>query len=128
MPSFQCQSCGAPVRLAAPIPRDAECDACRHDVRCCRNCRHYDTRYNNACKETEAEPVADKERRNFCEFFSFNPAPFRPATMDKSREAQARAKLEGLFKGGANTASPDRATDARAKLDALFKKPPTPES
>lgn len=104
MPAFQCQSCGAPVTLAAPIPRDAECDACRHDLRSCRNCRHFDTRYNNACKETEAEPVADKERRNFCEFFEPNPAPFA---------------------GGAGPAPPrTRADDARARLDALFKKKP----
>ena len=104
MPAFQCQSCGAPITLAAPIPRDSECDACRHDVRSCRNCRHYDLRYNNACKETEAEPVADKERRNFCEYFDLNPAPFGGAA--------------GM------PASRTRADDARAKLDALFKKKP----
>jgi hypothetical protein len=107
MPAFQCQSCGAPITLAAPIPRDSECDACRHDLRSCRNCRHFDLRYNNACKETEAEPVADKERRNFCEFFDLNPAPF----------------------GGraGPTASRTRADDARAKLDALFKRKPGPK-
>ena len=126
--AFQCQFCGTAVTLDEPIPRESSCEKCLRDLKCCRQCRHYDPALNNSCRETEAELVEDRERRNFCEFFSFNPAPFRPATMDKSREAQARAKLEGLFKGGANTASPDRATDARAKLDALFKKPPTPES
>lgn len=104
MPAWQCQNCGAPVTIALPIPRDAECESCRHDLRCCRNCRHYDIRYNNACKETEAEPVADKERRNFCEFFEFNPVPFAGAA----------------GKGDTRT----RADDARAKLDALFKKKP----
>jgi hypothetical protein len=107
MSAFRCQSCGAPVTLAAPIPRDAECDACRHDLRCCRNCRHFDTRYNNACKETEAEPVADKERRNFCEYFDLNPAHF--------------AGAPGAPSPGANRTHAD---DARAKLDALFKKKP----
>jgi hypothetical protein len=104
MPAFRCQRCGAPVTIAAPIPRDAECDTCRHDLRCCRNCRHYDTAYNNACRETEAEPVADKERRNFCEFFEFNPTPFA------GRGGQAPTRT--------------RADEARAKLDALFKKRP----
>lgn len=104
MAPSQCQLCGAPVAITVPVPRDSECESCRHDLRCCRNCRHYDTRYNNACKETEAEPVAEKERRNFCEFFEFNPAPF----------------AGGAGKGGTRT----RADDARARLDALFKKKP----
>jgi hypothetical protein len=68
--------------------------------------------------------VEDKERRNFCEFFSFNPAPFRAASSATSRQAQARAKLEGLF-GGKPAA--DRSQDARTRLDALFKKPPEPD-
>ena len=123
----QCQFCGAAVTLSAPIPRESSCEQCLRDLRCCRQCRHYDPALNNACRETEADVVEDKERRNFCEFFDINPAPFRRATMDKSREAQARAKLEGLFKGGASRPSPDRATDARAKLDALFKKKPDTE-
>jgi len=103
MAAYQCQSCGAPVMVSEPIPRDSECESCRHDLRSCRNCRHYDTRYNNACRETEAEPVEDKERRNFCEYFAFNPAPFA---------------------GGARAASGQRAADARARLEALFKKKP----
>jgi hypothetical protein len=122
----QCQFCGSAVTLAEPIPRESSCESCRHDYHACRQCRHYDPTRNNSCRETEAELVEDKERRNFCEFFDFNPAPFRAATADRSREAQARAKLEGLFKGGATGATPDRATDARAKLNALFRK--TPES
>jgi len=97
MPPYQCQSCGAPVTFAEPIPRDSECESCRHDLRCCKNCRHYDTRYNNSCRETEAEPVEDKDRRNFCEFFSFNPAPFA-ASKQSTRAADARAKLDALFR------------------------------
>ncbi|HKQ57689.1 MAG TPA: hypothetical protein VJY35_07455 [Candidatus Eisenbacteria bacterium] len=122
---LQCQFCGAPVTLSAPIPRESSCESCRHDYRACKQCRHYDPSRNNACRETEADLVEDKERRNFCEFFDFNPAPFRGQARDASRESQARAKLEGLF-GGAK-ATPDRVTDARARLDALFKKPPASE-
>jgi len=123
--AYQCQHCGAAVPLAEPIPRESSCESCRRDYHACRQCRHYDPSRHNRCRETEAEMVEDKERRNFCEFFAFNPAPFRAAGRDQSREAQARAKLEGLFGGG--TPTPDRATDARARLDALFKKPPEKE-
>lgn len=125
--AYQCQFCGTAVTLDEPIPRESSCEKCLRDLKCCRQCRHYDPALNNSCRETEAELVEDKERRNFCEFFAFNPAPFRAASVDKSREALARAKLEGLFKGGASNPSADRVADARAKLDALFKKPPRSE-
>ena len=125
MASRQCQFCGAAVTVSDPVPRESSCEGCRHDYRSCRQCRHYDRALNNSCRETEAEVVDDKERRNFCEFFDFNPAPFCGAGKDENREAQARARLEGLFKGGGGPA-PDRVTDARAKLDALFKKPGSP--
>ena len=118
MPSLQCQFCGAPVTIGEPIPRDGECESCRHDLRCCRNCRHWDPRYHNECTETMADPVEDKARRNFCEYFYFNRAPFAAAPGGKARESEARAKLAGLFGGTA-----PKATDARDKLDALFRKP-----
>jgi len=120
VPALQCQFCGAPVTVGEPIPRDAECESCRHDLRCCRNCRHWDPRYNNECTETMADPVEDKTRRNFCEYFYFNRAPFAPATGAKSRESEARSKLAGLFKAAPPA---DKQADARARLDALFKKP-----
>lgn len=121
--AYQCQHCGAAVTLAEPIPRESSCESCRRDYHACRQCRHYDPTRNNSCRETEAELVEDKGRRNFCEFFAFNPAPFTPGSRDAGREAQARAKLEGLFKGGDKDATPDRSQDARARLDALFRKP-----
>ena len=94
---YHCQSCGALVTVHDPIPRDSECESCRHDLRCCKNCRHFDTTFNNSCRETEADPVVDKDRRNFCEFFAFNPAPFA-AVKQSNRAADARAKLDALFK------------------------------
>ena len=66
--------------------------------------------------------MSEKERRNFCEFFSFNPAPFKAAS--RGREDQARAGLEGLFGAKApGESAGDRASDARRRLDALFGKP-----
>ena len=122
--AYQCQYCGAAVTLAEPIPRESSCETCRRDYHACRQCRHYDPSRHNQCRETEADMVEDKERRNFCEFFAFNPAPFRAAAAT-GREADARAKLAGLFGG---TAAPDQTTDARAKLEGLFEKPPKPEA
>jgi hypothetical protein len=86
------------------------------------NCRHYDPAHHNSCRETEADLVEDKARRNFCEYFSFNRARFAADQGRSGREAEARAKLEGLF-GGKGTAS-GGASEARRKLEDLFKKPP----
>ena len=72
----QCHQCGAVVHVDEPLARDAECGSCGGDLRCCLNCRHYDTHFNNSCRETEADPVVDKNRRNFCDFFSFTHEPF----------------------------------------------------
>lgn len=97
MPSRICHGCGAAVAYEDPVPRDAECDGCGRDLRCCRNCRHWDGALNNQCRETEADPVVDKWRRNFCEFFAWSPAPYAPDAGEK-RAAEARAKLDALFR------------------------------
>jgi hypothetical protein len=116
---LQCHFCGAPVTVGEPIPREGECDSCRKDLKCCRNCRHYDPRYNNSCVETQAELVEDKERRNFCEYFSFSREPFQ-APVSSARSVEARAKLDALFGG---KPSADRVVDARSRLESLFRKP-----
>src|SRR5438552_12590628 len=143
MAQLQCQLCGAPVTIAEPLPRDAECGSCKHDLRCCRNCRHYDPSYNNSCRETMADPVEDKLRRNFCEYFYFNRAPYAAGAVS-SRADEARAKLESLIgkssgsaQAGANKQTPgghpgpdpnhDRESDARMKLEGLFRKQPKPD-
>ena len=96
--ALQCHFCGAQVPFDEPIGRSLSCGACGRDLRCCVNCRHYDTRYNNACTETQADPVEDKARANFCEFFYFSRAPFAAGARPVDRAAEARARLESLFR------------------------------
>jgi hypothetical protein len=132
-----CHTCGAPTGYDEPIPRDSTCEKCGTDLRCCRNCRHWDVRYSNECTETQADPVPDKTRRNFCEFFYFSRAEFsgKPGG-GKDRAAEARAKLEAMF-GGAKPPPPSvpgdtradpvdlevaRKAEARARLEKLFGK------
>lgn len=96
-----CHACGTTITRNEPIPRDLTCEKCGADVRCCLNCKFNDSTRNNQCRETEADLVMDKTRRNFCEYFVLS---------------------DRAFAGGA--ARVDRAAEARAKLDALFKKKP----
>lgn len=120
MPKPVCRACGAPLTIDEPIPRDAECPNCRHDVRSCANCRHFDPRYHNSCREPEADPVEDRRRRNFCEYFQLSREPWSQGSTAKAGEA--RQKLDQLF-GGApgKTTTPKSARD---KLEDLFKKKP----
>lgn len=103
MAQLVCRTCGTAVPIAEPIPRDSSCEKCGTDLRCCRNCRHWDVRYNNECTETQADPVQDKTRRNFCEYFFFSREPFAggPGTgsgTSRDRAAEAREQLEKLFR------------------------------
>lgn len=126
MPTLQCQACGTAVPYDEPIPRDSECEGCHRDLRCCMNCRHHDSSRNNACRETEAELVEDKARRNFCEFFSFNRRSFTAGEGVNPRAAQARAELERLF-GGPTAAGGGHLRDVREKYKDLFGPAPLDE-
>lgn len=118
-----CRHCGTAITIGEPIPRDAECAGCAKDIRACVQCRHYDPALNNACRETMADPVVEKERRNFCEYFSLSTAAFQPRK-GSGREQEARSKLESLFGGKGASSGSD---DARRKLEDLFRKPDPPK-
>lgn len=59
------------------------------------NCAHYDPGAYNACRETQAERVGDRERANRCDYYA--PAD-EGAVSGVGEEAAARARLEALFK------------------------------
>jgi len=51
------------------LGRETNCSRCGKPTRVCRNCRWYDTSRTNQCQEPVADPVMDKTRANYCEFF-----------------------------------------------------------
>jgi hypothetical protein len=91
----RCGFCGEDLG-AGPFGRREECPRCGRDVHCCLNCRFHDPHAPNECREPQAELVLERDRANFCDFFS--------------------------PKEGASGPTPDPAAEARRKLDALFKK------
>lgn len=95
-----CWYCGSAVLDAEPIGRSLRCPDCGKDLRSCRSCRFYLKGGRGDCSEAQAELVADKERGNFCDWFSLNPL-FRGPTAG-----------EGVAQGAAK--------NARASFDALF--------
>ncbi|MCS6924680.1 MAG: hypothetical protein NZ578_02140 [Candidatus Binatia bacterium] len=95
---MSCARCHGELVLRERVGRRDTCPHCGADLHCCLNCALYDPRAANACREPDAEPVADKERSNFCEYFTFR---------DEREQSH-----------------PSAAADARARLEALFKKKP----
>jgi len=70
-----CYKCGAPFPPDMVITRSAECPQCNAPVRCCRNCVFYEPGAHWDCRETIPEPVTDKERSNFCDYFRLAATP-----------------------------------------------------
>lgn len=91
-----CHKCKKEISIDRTVGRNDVCPFCSADLRCCLNCRHYDQRSYNQCREPQAERVLDKDRSNFCDYFNYKEVD----TQDKPIEvsASARNKLNDLFK------------------------------
>jgi hypothetical protein len=89
-----CWSCGTEL-AALDYGRADTCPKCRRDTRTCRGCEFYDRGSNNDCREPSADPVLDKERSNFCDYF--RPKAGLSGTGTTSRDTQ-KAAAEALFR------------------------------
>ena len=95
MATLNCFQCSEVVDFGArqvPGRRD-ECEKCGADVHVCRNCRHYDAKSYNECREPQADRIQEKDRANFCDFFM----PGSASGGVSEREKQ-KAAAEALFK------------------------------
>ncbi len=90
---LKCFSCGTELTFVGSVSRRDECAKCRADVRVCKNCRFYDPKVYNECRETQADVIQIKDRSNMCDFFQVGSG----AGGDTSREAMLKA-AEALFK------------------------------
>ncbi len=124
---LMCWKCGAALQgVILPMSRREECAACGADQHVCKMCRHYAPQRAGQCTEDRAEDVADKERANFCDYFSPREGAFRGAqggATVASADAAVRAQLAELFGDeppaeDAAQLSPEDA--ARAEFERLF--------
>jgi hypothetical protein len=60
----------------------------------CKNCIHHERLYNNECRETLADRVVDKEKANFCDYFS----PKAEGGSGAASKDAMKAAAEALFK------------------------------
>ena len=95
----RCYACGKEIDPENKIARTDECPRCARDLHCCRNCRHYDPAVHNQCREPVAEWISEKERANFCDYFSFGGSPDPGREKEgKPPQEDAREKWRRLFK------------------------------
>jgi len=64
----QCWHCGQQL-VGADYHRESVCPSCSKASHVCKNCTFYQPGIANNCRETIAEPVTDKQRANFCDYF-----------------------------------------------------------
>lgn len=112
-----CWKCGSPLQeVPLPLGRRSDCPICHAELHVCRMCRHYDTAKAKHCREPVAEPVQDKTRANFCDWFQHQDHAFHPGTDDSENK---RASLDDLF-GVSSISSPKTSDAAKKALDDLF--------
>ena len=94
--SIKCFSCGKSTQFSERVGFRDDCEHCHADARVCKNCKFYDPKAYNECREPSAEVVMEKERSNRCDYFQPNGGD------GKSEGASAKDDLlsaaEALFK------------------------------
>ena len=94
--NIRCYRCGESLAaLSLPLSRQDECPGCGNYLHVCKMCLHFDARVPRQCREDGAEEVTDKDRLNFCDWFSPSETAFDPQRKDQ--EDQAKAALDALF-------------------------------
>jgi hypothetical protein len=100
----RCYSCGHELDEKLEVFRSTLCPNCGKDLKVCLNCEFYSPGAHWDCRETIDEHVKDKDRGNFCSFFSFksgvsgDPAgdPSGGRGFDSRRE-RAKEDFKSLF-------------------------------
>ncbi len=94
-----CYKCGKENSVKFPYGRNESCEHCGADLHCCKNCKYFSPGAHYDCHETIEEPVFDKERSNFCDFFKPNDssAGFSAALKEQKAKEEARKAFNSLW-------------------------------
>ena len=97
-----CHACGIELPRDLPIFRETECPRCSQPLKVCLNCTFYEKGLQWDCRESIAEPVRDKDRANFCDYFRLREGPGDQAGeqaggLPRQRAEQARDSFDQLF-------------------------------
>ncbi|MFA5571291.1 MAG: hypothetical protein ACOX0W_04885 [Sphaerochaetaceae bacterium] len=89
-----CHFCKSEISSTYTIGYASECPSCSRPLKICLNCRHYDPHAYHECTEGVEERVHDKDRANFCDYFSMRESG---KTTQSTRSDEARSKFNSLF-------------------------------
>ena len=93
-----CHACGTGLPRDMPIFRETECPSCSKPLKVCLNCTFYEKGLQGDCRESIAEPVRDKDRANFCDYFRLREGTGDQAQgLAQRRAEQARNAFDNLF-------------------------------
>jgi len=116
MKSLQCHKCRSQLHFEPPLPRASTCESCGWDSRCCLNCVYYDRNAYRECREPQAEYVQNKDKGNFCGYFTG-----RSEQGASSPEQSSKDKLAALF-GGSSPSSEKKSSGFASELEEFLKK------
>ena len=92
-----CYHCKNVLEISGAAGRTETCPFCDADLHCCLNCEFHDPGAYNACRESQADRVVDKDRSNFCDCFTFKEAPGSKNTAGAAAKKKVNP-LDSLFK------------------------------
>jgi hypothetical protein len=88
-----CHFCGQKIDDNLAIYRSTLCPFCGKDLKICLNCEFYSPGVHWDCRESITDPVAEKDKANFCDYFCFK----KSADFGLGTETEKKAK-EDFFK------------------------------
>ena len=90
----RCLKCKKDLGEVEKIGFRDTCPHCEADLHTCINCSLHDTGAYNQCREPNSDWVSDRERNNFCEYFSLA----GPSDDSAPPREEIKAQLDKLFK------------------------------
>lgn len=93
-----CFRCQKEIAIVGKVSRLDSCPKCHSDLHVCLNCSFYDPFAHKQCREPATEVVRDKEKANFCEYFSPSQKTAIDGLAPKSKSDEARNAFDNLFK------------------------------
>lgn len=80
------------------INRTTECPHCKCDLHVCKACKFYSPGSHYDCKENVEDPVSDKEKSNFCDWFKYGIfSEENSVSEEKSKADAAKDAFNALF-------------------------------
>ena len=118
-----CWNCGGALEsIPVPVSRLAYCSHCRADLHVCRMCKEFDAKLADQCRAELDDVPHEKQRANFCDYFT--PSPNAYVVADDSEARAARAELNALFgeqgEDAGTRPGESKADVAKRELEALF--------